>query len=140
MSTDAYLALFNGYTSGWASVFFILLGYDGSDYYIEAANSAYSTVFNTTITDAPHCVEVDWKAGATDGELYLWVDGALVDSATNVTADFTVDNCELGGMSFDGTIAGVYYIDDFVSNDDGTEIGVISDATATHVFFTLSDF
>ncbi len=80
------------------------------------------------ITDAPHCIEVDWKAssgaGANDGFLELIIDGVSKETLTSIDSDtHAAGRINFGdtGNNFNG---GTFYMDDFVSNNDGGAIGL----------------
>jgi hypothetical protein len=74
-----------------------------------------------SISDAPHPVEIDWRAatgaGANNGGLTMWIDGiqqadlAAVDNDTRM-----IDSVRLGAISaMDSTTLGTYYLDAFES-------------------------
>jgi pimeloyl-ACP methyl ester carboxylesterase len=73
-----------------------------------------------TITDAPHPIEIDWRAatavGANNGGLTLWIDGA---QKANLTADndtLRIDRVQLGAVNgIDAGTRGTYYFDAFES-------------------------
>jgi hypothetical protein len=57
-----------------------------------------------TISDAAHFVEMDWRAssgaGANNGGLTLWIDGAQQADLTGATNDtWRVDRARLGALS-----------------------------------------
>jgi hypothetical protein len=74
----------------------------------------------TTITAAPHVVEVDWRRatapGANDGGLELWIDGTPAGSVTALDNDQRgVDFVRLGALSVKAGAAGTLRFDEFVS-------------------------
>jgi hypothetical protein len=80
--------------------------------------------FNTiwvTLSDAPHSIELDWRAapgsGANNGGLTLWLDGIQQANLTGVDNDTRrVDRARLGALaSIDAGTSGTYYFDAFES-------------------------
>jgi len=86
---------------------------------------------NFAITDAPHCIEVDWKAsssdGADDGFMELIIDGASKETFSGLDTDTArIGFVELGFLNNVNTgTSGTFYMDDFASNDDGSVIGML---------------
>jgi chitodextrinase len=80
------------------------------------ANSAW-----TTIGDAPHFIELDWRAasiaGANDGSLTFWIDGAQVDSSNGIDNDTRrIDTIQIGAVAeIDAGTRGTYFFDAFES-------------------------
>ena len=83
-----------------------------------------STWTNTnwfTISDAPHAIELDWRAataaGANNGGLTLWVDGVQQANLTNVDNDTRrIDRVRLGAVAeIDAATSGTDYFDAFES-------------------------
>ena len=74
-----------------------------------------------TISDAPHFIELDWRAssgaGANNGGLTLWVDGVQQATVTNVDNDtFRIDRVRLGALAgMDAGTRGTYFFDAFES-------------------------
>ena len=74
-----------------------------------------------TISDAPHVIELDWRAatavGANDGGLTLWIDGVQKANLTAVDNDtLRIDRVRLGAVSgIDSGTRGTYYFDAFES-------------------------
>jgi len=70
-----------------------------------------------TISDAPHAVEVDWRAataaGANNGGLTFWIDGVQKADVTGIDNDTRrVDLVRLGaGSGIDNGTRGAYYFD-----------------------------
>jgi len=127
--------------SGWSNNLYIQLEYyTASGYHIAlyAITDTGDKYYETVITDAPHCVEAHFKsatgAGANNGILKLWVDGALIGSDTAVDNDTKkFANCTFGAFGMSATTAGTFYMDDFVANNDGTYIGPIISGVAIPV-------
>jgi hypothetical protein len=74
------------------------------------------------ITDAPHSVEIDWRAasgpGANDGVITMWIDGVPKAMITTVDNDTRrIDRARLGAVgSVDAGTSGTYFFDAFVSH------------------------
>ncbi|HXQ33446.1 MAG TPA: hypothetical protein VN843_05440, partial [Anaerolineales bacterium] len=74
-----------------------------------------------TISDAPHFVEIDWRAatsaGANNGGLTLWIDGSQQQDLTGIDNDTRrVDRARLGALSsIDVGTSGTYFFDAFES-------------------------
>ena len=125
----------------WVTSFFINLLYTtaaGYQIYLSERGdipSWYATS-KYAITDAPHCIEVDWKAssgaGQNNGTIELLIDGVskqTLISIDNDTEDVTVVYLGVFQAVDAGTL-GTFFLDDFASNNDGSEIGVIAEAPA----------
>jgi hypothetical protein len=69
-----------------------------------------------TITDAPHSIEVAWRA-ATNSSFSLFVDGALKQQLSNLdTNAFRIDSARLGpSTGLSAGMSGVEFFDAFVS-------------------------
>ena len=83
-----------------------------------------STFINSnffTISDAPHVIEIDWRAatapGANNGGLTLWIDNVQQVDLTGVDNDTRrVDSAKLGALSgIDTGTRGTYFFDAFES-------------------------
>src|SRR5690606_15494886 len=67
-------------------------GFSGGSYRLRAAAMNDGTTWTQTnwfnITDAPHAIEIDWRAatgpGANNGGLTLWIDGQQVGELTGI--------------------------------------------------------
>ncbi|MBE3084687.1 MAG: hypothetical protein IMZ64_00535, partial [Bacteroidetes bacterium] len=87
------------------------------------------------ISNASHCIEVDWTAatgdGANNGTFTLWIDGVEKQTVAAINNDTEViDHVCFGCQSGIGAgTSGTMFFDDFASNNDGAEIGVISEGT-----------
>jgi len=74
-----------------------------------------------TISDTPHSIELDWRAataaGANNGGLTLWIDGAQQADLTSVDNDtWRIDRARLGALAgMDVGTSGTYYFDAFES-------------------------
>jgi hypothetical protein len=74
-----------------------------------------------TISDAPHFIEVDWRAatgvGANNGGLTLWIDGGQQADLTGIDNDTRrIDRARLGAITgIDTGTSGTYYFDAFES-------------------------
>ena len=75
-----------------------------------------------TISDAPHSVEIDWRAsttgGANNGGLALWIDGTQHANLTGIDNDTRrIDRIQLGAVTgIDNGTRGAYYFDAFESH------------------------
>jgi hypothetical protein len=116
--------IFQGYTASGTVVLRIELRfYNG--YQIRANLLNDSSVFTNTawfaISDAPHFIELDWRAATTtlthNGGLSIWIDGVQKANLTTIDNDTRrIDSVRLGAVSgIDSGTRGVYYFDDFVS-------------------------
>jgi hypothetical protein len=76
----------------------------------------------TTISDAPHFVELDWRAataaGANNGGLTFWTDGTQRANLTGIDNDTRrIDRVRLGAVAgVDSGTRGTYYFDAFESH------------------------
>ena len=96
-----------------------------SKYQIRAALVNDSTSFTSsnwfTISDAPHPIEVYWRAstaaGANNGGLTLWIDGVQQANLTGIDNDTRrIDSVRLGAVAgIDTGTRGTYYFDAFAS-------------------------
>ena len=83
--------------------------------------SGWSNTSWATISDAPHLLEIDWRAataaGANDGGLTLWVDEVDKGSFSNIDNDTRrVDQVKWGAVfGIDTGTRGTYYFDAFKS-------------------------
>lgn len=68
-----------------------------------------------SITDAPHSVELYWRAAANNGGLTLWIDGVQTADVIGIDNDTrTVGRIKLGAVSgVDSGTQGTYYFDAF---------------------------
>jgi putative hemolysin len=83
----------------------------------------------TSISDAPHWIELSWKAassaGRNNGFLALWIDGPRKAYLTGVDNDtHLLNKVQLGAISgIDTGTRGRYYFDEFVLRKDNQPIG-----------------
>jgi len=130
MADGTNITLISLWDSGWTASPFIVRFQKNSGVYQIIVNDNTETVWwVATISDAPHYVEVDWKAGVADAFLKFWLDGSLVGSNTALAGNFIVDFVYLGATSISSGISGTFYLDDFASNNDGTLIGPVGSAS-----------
>jgi len=124
--------IFYGYSGSSTVVMRVQFRFSNGSYQLRAAlrNDA-ATWTNTgwfTINDAPHPIELDWKAataaGANNGSLTLWIDGAQRANMTGVDNDTRrIDRMRLGAIAgIDTRTRGTYYFDAFESRRQ-TSIG-----------------
>lgn len=116
--------IFQGYTSSGTAILRIELRYYNG-YQIRASllndSSSFSNTSWFTISDAPHFIELDWRAATSaathDGGLTLWIDAAQKANLTAVDNDTRrIDSIRLGAVSgIDSGTRGTYTFDDFVS-------------------------
>jgi hypothetical protein len=124
-SNDAHY-IFYGYTSTTTLVLRIEFRISKGSYQLRAAlrndSNSWSTSNWFTISDAPHFIEMDWRAstasGANNGGLTLWIDGgnprATLSGVDNDTR--RIDRIQLGAVSgMDSGTRGSYSFDAFES-------------------------
>ena len=74
------------------------------------------------ISDAPHEIEVDWRAatgsGTNDGGLTFWIDGAQVSGVSGIANDtLKIDSVRLGAVNaIDAGTSGTEFFDAFESH------------------------
>lgn len=98
----------------------------GGQYQLRAGilndSTTYSVTPWSTITDAPHSVEIDWRrstaARANNGGLTFWIDGVQKANLTGIDNDTRrIDGVRLGAVAgIDSGTRGFYYFDAFVSS------------------------
>ena len=123
-SNDAHF-IFKGFTGTGTDVFQVELRNSAGAYLIRGKvlddSSAFLVTNWFTISDAPHVIEVDWRAataaGANNGGLTLWIDGVQQQDLTGVDNDtWRIDRARLGALSgMDTGTRGTYYFDAFES-------------------------
>jgi hypothetical protein len=117
--------IFYGYSGSSTVVMRVQFRFSNGSYQLRAAmrNDA-STWTNTgwfTISDAPHPIELDWKAataaGANNGSLTIWIDGTQRANLTGIDNDTRrIDRVRLGAIAgIDNGTRGIYYFDAFES-------------------------
>jgi hypothetical protein len=83
--------------------------------------SAWTSTSWFTLSDAPHVLEIDWRAstgaGANNGGLTFWLDGAQRANLTGIDNDTRrIDRVRLGATGgIDTGTRGAYYFDAFES-------------------------
>ena len=96
---------------------------------IQNDTPAFQYTAYSAVTDAPHYIEVDWKAssaaGANNGTAEWWLDGVSQGSLSSLDNDtYVVDYVMWGAVvGIDTNTRGTYYFDAFASNNTGAEIG-----------------
>ena len=123
-STDAHF-IFKGFMGTATDILQVELRPSSGVYQLRAKllnDSATFIISNWfTISDAPHFIEVDWRAatsaGANNGGLTLWIDGVQQADLTGVDNDtLRVDRARLGALAgIDAGTSGTYYFDAFES-------------------------
>jgi hypothetical protein len=74
-----------------------------------------------TLTDAPHILEIDWRAasapGSNNGSYVFSIDGVPQTSSSNLDTDARrIDQARMGAVSgLDNGTRGTYYFDAFES-------------------------
>jgi parallel beta-helix repeat protein len=121
---DAHI-LFRGYHGSSTVALRVEFGYSSGAYRIRAAlvndGSTWKNTDWFTISDAPHAIELDWRAaigaGANNGGLTLWIDGAQSADLTGIDNDTRrIDRITLGALAgIDTGTRGTYYFDAFDS-------------------------
>ncbi|MCE7985133.1 MAG: hypothetical protein DYG89_28505 [Caldilinea sp. CFX5] len=113
--------IFSGRTEAGTVVLQIEFRFSGGVYQVRAlilddGTSATSSGW-FTISDAPHALEVDWRAataaGANNGGLTFWIDGVQRANVTGIDNDTRrIDLIRLGaGSGIDNGTRGTYYFD-----------------------------
>jgi len=118
--------LLHGYTGNAAVVVRVQIRFSNSSYQIRAAlrndSSTWTSSSWFTISDAPHSIEIDWRAatasGANNGGLTLWIDGIERANLTGLDNDTRrIDRVQLGAVSgIDNGTRGAYFFDTFESH------------------------
>ena len=117
--------IFLGYSGTSTIVLRVQFHFSSGQFQLRAAlRDDCSTWINTnwfTISDAPHAIELDWRAatgvGANNGGLTLWIDGVETAELTKIDNDMRrIDRVRLGvPAGVDSTTRGTYYFDAFES-------------------------
>jgi hypothetical protein len=117
--------IFYGYTGTSTDVLRIEFRRSSGSYQIQAAlrndKSTWSVSNWSTISDAPHFFELDWRAstaaGANNGGLTFWIDGTQMSNLTGVDNDTRrIDRVRLGAINgLDSSTSGTEYFDAFES-------------------------
>lgn len=121
---DSHL-LFVGWSGDRTQVLRITVIYLADSYQIRAGlmadNGAWLYTERGVISDAPHAIEVEWKAASSpvehDGFLRLWIDGTELGGVSGVNNDTGVmDQVHLGALTgIDHTTRGTEFFDAFES-------------------------
>jgi hypothetical protein len=116
--------VFNAFQGTSTRIITIVLRRRQGQYAVQAqavldSGTVVSTAF-ANITDAPHAVEFDWRrasaAGANDGSLQLWIDGAAVATLGGLDNDTTrIDMARLGPQNLQSGASGTLFFDRFES-------------------------
>ena len=130
--------------TGSTDVVYVEFRYSTPNYQIRAQirndSTTYSSTSWYTISNAWHFLEIDWKAataaGANNGYVTLWIDGALKQTVSGIDNDTRrVDEARLGPLSgIDSGTTGTELFDAFESRQS-TYIGpvALADFTASPV-------
>jgi len=115
--------IFIGYDAG--AVFNLDFRFFGGRYQIRLReqndNQATQSTAWVTISDAPHFIEMEWRAataaGANNGSVTLWLDGVQAGTLTGLDNETRrIERVQLGAVSgVDAGTLGTYYLDAFVS-------------------------
>jgi len=126
MNSGDYLYILQGYMTYRSSrILRIEFKNNNGAYQVRARaldnGGTWRNTAQVTISDAPHVLEVDWvaasAAGANDGSLTFWVDGAQQGNLTGIANDtYRMDRVRLGVPYLDiSSTAGTLYFDAFES-------------------------
>jgi hypothetical protein len=117
--------IFYGYSGANPAVLRQELRFSSGAYQLRAGllddGTAWRDTAWFTISDAPHFIELDWRAatiaGANDGGLTLWIDGVQQANLTGVDNDTRrIDRIRWGAIAgIDNATRGTYYFDAFSS-------------------------
>jgi hypothetical protein len=123
-SGDAHIIL-RGFHGSSTVALRLEFSFSGGAYRVRAGLVNDGSTWNDTnwvpISDAPHAIELDWRAatgaGANDGGLTLWIDGAQQADLTGVDNDTRrIDRVRLGALAgIDAGTRGAYFFDAFDS-------------------------
>ena len=130
-SNDSHF-IFYGYTSTSTPVLRIEFRFSKGNYQLRTAlrndSSSWTSSSWFTISDAPHYVEIDWRAstsGANNGGLTLWIDGGNPRASLSGVDNDTrrIDRIRWGSVAaIDSGTRGSYFLDAFESHSQ-TYIG-----------------
>jgi uncharacterized protein YjiK len=118
--------IFGGYAGTSTMVLRVQFRQSAGSYQVQAGlltdASTWTLTGWTTISAAPHAIELDWKAatavGANDGALTFWVDGVQAGSSFSAVDNDTrrIDRARLGAVyGLDTGTRGTYFFDAFES-------------------------
>ena len=133
MSSSNDYHIFYGYSGTSTPVLRITIHHSGTSYQLQAAlrndSSNWTNSAWVNISDAPHYIELDWRAstasGANNGSLTFWIDGGNPRAnLTGVDNDTRrIDRIRLGAVSgINTSTRGTTYFDAFESREQ-TYIG-----------------
>ena len=124
LSGDTHF-IFRGYSGASTIVLRVQFRFSNGNYQLRVGlvndGSTFANSSWLTISDAPHAIELDWRAstgvGANNGGLTLWIDGVQQANLTGVDNDTRrIDRARLGAVSgVDTGTNGTYYFDAFES-------------------------
>ena len=124
--------IFGGYSGTTTMVVRVLFRRYNNAYQVRAALTNDGTTWTSSswfgISDAPHSLEIDWKAstaaGANNGWLTFWIDGGQNANLTGIDNDTRkIDQVRLGAVNgIDAGTRGTYFFDAFESRRE-TYIG-----------------
>jgi hypothetical protein len=125
MANNDNFSLFYGFQGTATAMLQVQLRRNGGLYQLRVAaiDDAGTWVYSdwTTISDAPHLIELDWQAasatGANNGTTNWWLDEAAQAGITTLDSDTRrVDRARLGGAGgIDAGTSGTVYFDAFIS-------------------------
>ena len=136
MATGEAFNIFNGFTGSNTAVMRVEFGRSSNVYVARASvlndGSAWVSTLWSTVSDAPHFIEIDWRAassGANNGGITLWIDGNQQADLANVDNDTRrIDRVRLGAVTgIDGGTRGTVFLDAFESRRQ-TYIGPVGNA------------
>jgi serine protease len=123
MANNGAHYLFYGYQGASTLITRLEFRFSNGAYQLRGAvrrdNNTWQTSSWNTISDAPHSIELDWRAattgGANNGSLTLWIDGTQKGVLSGVDNDtHRVDRIRLGAIAgLDAGTSGSYYFDAF---------------------------
>lgn len=121
-NSDSHIIL-RGYGASSTIVLRVEFGFSNGAYRIRAGllndGSAWAETNWVTISDAPHAIELDWRAstGTNNGGLTFWIDGTQQADLTGIDNDTRrIERVTLGALaSIDAGTRGTYYFDAFES-------------------------
>jgi hypothetical protein len=126
MTTATAHVIFYGYSGASSPIAMLRVELRfSSGYQIRAGlrndGNSWSNTAWLALSDAPHAIELDWRAstaaGANNGALTLWLDGTQRANLTGADNDTRrVDRVRLGAVNgVPSTTRGVYFFDAFES-------------------------
>jgi len=148
-SGDAH-TIFSGTDVDSAKDFNVILGYNGSSYWIRVNirkdDGSYIPSSNYTISDAWHVIEMEWKAsaaGSNNGYIKLWLDDTLMENVSGIDNDArSLDSASLGAVAgLDSGTSGTMRFDNFESRKTsyiGPVAGILSLAKSDSDFHPIS--